>query len=88
MSAVEGPRAELHTLNENHDIFLSTSFDTPMNDGSFGVGIGPSSSQFGGGFGLGDNFFDNADVGADIGDELAQELGEGWGGPPDAQRAG
>jgi meiotic recombination protein REC8 len=75
-------RADLHTLNENHDHLLSASFDVSLN------GSGPlpmSSSQFDGGFGLDDNFFgvsDNLDNGGGIADELAKELGEGWGGSP------
>lgn len=70
----------MHTLEENHDIFLAGSLDTSFGGGDFG-GIVPSSSQFGGGFGLRDNFLDGMELGGDIGDELAQELGADWGGP-------
>lgn len=80
----ENLRADLHTLNENHEHLLSASFDVSPN----GSGVlPPSSSQFDGGFGYGldDNFFgapDGLDVGGGIGDELARELGEGWGASP------
>lgn len=80
----ENARADLHTLNENHEHILSASFDVSMN----GSGVLPlSSSQFDGGFGydLTDNLFgapDGLDVGGGIGDELARELGEGWGASP------
>ncbi|KIM85185.1 hypothetical protein PILCRDRAFT_96366 [Piloderma croceum F 1598] len=80
----ENLRADLHTLNENHEHLLSASFDVSLN----GSGVlPPSSSQFdeGFGYGLADNFFgapDDLDVGGGIGDELARELGEGWGASP------
>ncbi|KAL5519112.1 REC8 [Sanghuangporus vaninii] len=78
-------RGNLHTLDEHHEHLLSTSFDA---NGSFLIGIDPSSSQMDpglrfGSFGFDDNIFgpgDNFDMGlGDIGDELARELGEGWG---------
>ena len=84
----ENIRADLHTLNENHDHLLSASFDVSLN----GSGpLPPSSSQFDGGFGFGldDNFFgasDGLDIGGGIGDEIAKELGEGWGGSPTRNR--
>jgi len=80
----ENLRADLHTLNENHEHLLSASFDVSQN----GSGVlPPSSSQFdeGFGYGLDDNFFgvpDDLDIGGGIGDELARELGEGWGASP------
>jgi hypothetical protein len=80
----ENLRADLHTLNENHEHLLSASFDVSLNGNDV---FRPSSSQFEGGFGFGldDNFFgasDGLDVGGGIGDELARELGEGWGASP------
>ncbi|KAL5495434.1 REC8 [Sanghuangporus weigelae] len=81
----ETGRGNLHTLDEHHEHLLSTSFDA---NGSFLIGIDPSSSQIDpglrfGSFGFDDNIFgpgDNFDMDlGDIGDELARELGEGWG---------
>ncbi|KAL5534409.1 hypothetical protein ACEPAG_871 [Sanghuangporus baumii] len=81
----ETGRGNLHTLDEHHEHLLSTSFDA---NGSFLIGIDPSSSQIDpglrfGSFGFDDNIFgpgDNLDMDlGDIGDELARELGEGWG---------
>jgi meiotic recombination protein REC8, fungi type len=78
---VENPRADIHTLNENHEHIFSASFDASLNgSGAFH----PISSQFDEGFGFDDNFFgglDEMDVGG-IGDELARELGDGWGASP------
>ncbi|KAH7910942.1 Rec8 like protein-domain-containing protein [Hygrophoropsis aurantiaca] len=77
VSALENVRANPHTLNENHEFLLTSSFDA-----SFG-GDGannPSSSQAEG-FGFNDNFFgafEDLDLGEGLGDELARELGEGW----------
>jgi meiotic recombination protein REC8, fungi type len=80
----ENLRADLHTLNENHEHLLSASFDVSLNESGT---LPPSSSHFDGGFdfSLDDNFFgasDGLDVGGGIGDELARELGEGWGASP------
>lgn len=78
-SLAENPRADIHTLNENHDHLLSASFDVSLNGSG---ALPPTSSQFDEGFGFDDNFFDGLDgmdVGG-IGDELAKELG--WGGSP------
>lgn len=80
VSVVERGRAEMHTLEENHEFFLSAPLDGSFSGGYDGVGP-PSSLP---GLGLRDDFLD----GIDIGDELAQELGEGWGGPSSAQAAG
>ncbi|KZT02692.1 uncharacterized protein LAESUDRAFT_661292 [Laetiporus sulphureus 93-53] len=83
-SLVEVPRANLHTLNENHEHLLSGSIDGSLSVAGFGA-VGPSSSQMGGGFGFNDDLFvlpEGMDLGAEIGDELARELGEGWGGSP------
>jgi hypothetical protein len=78
----EDVRANLYTLDENHEHLLSGSFDVSLNESGAFL---PSSSQFDGvfGFGLDDNLFcasDGLDIGEGIGDELARELGEGWGG--------
>ncbi|KAH8120144.1 Rec8 like protein-domain-containing protein [Phellopilus nigrolimitatus] len=81
----ETGRANLHTLDEHHEHFLSTSFEA---NGSFIAGIDPSSSQIEpgmnfGSFAFDDNIFgmdDQLDLGiGEIGDDLARELGEGWG---------
>ncbi|EJD04134.1 uncharacterized protein FOMMEDRAFT_155258 [Fomitiporia mediterranea MF3/22] len=81
----ETARANLHTLDESHELLLSTSFEA---NGSFLAGFDPSSSQVDpamrfGSFAFDDNLFgagDHFDLGlGDIGDELARELGEGWG---------
>ncbi|KAH7930949.1 hypothetical protein BV22DRAFT_1101346 [Leucogyrophana mollusca] len=85
--AAENIRANTHTLNENHEYILASSFDA-----SFGGGgaNNPSSSQVEG-FGFDDNFFgvfDGLDLGEGIGDELARELGEGWDNLPPSSLSG
>ncbi|KAI0655106.1 Rec8 like protein-domain-containing protein [Cubamyces menziesii] len=79
---VEHARA-LHTLDEHHDHLLTGSHSDSVRGSALGGGVGPSSSQFDGGFGFGfdDNVFalPEGAGGADIGDELARELGEDWG---------
>ncbi|KZT30569.1 hypothetical protein NEOLEDRAFT_1126157 [Neolentinus lepideus HHB14362 ss-1] len=87
MSIAEDARAIPHTLDENLEQLLSTSFDASFAGSAF-VGADPSSSQMNGefGFALDDNPFggpDDLDLG--IADELAQELGEGWGIPSQNQ---
>ncbi|TFK57093.1 hypothetical protein OE88DRAFT_1650669 [Heliocybe sulcata] len=87
ISVAEDPRAIPHTLNENLEQLLSTSFDASFGGNAF-AGADPSSSQMDGGFGfaLDDNPFggpDDLDLG--IADELAKELGEGWGIPSQSQ---
>lgn len=77
----------MHTLDENYEHFLSTSFEA---NASF-TGLVPSSSQAGsainfGSYAFDENLFgggDQLDLGldmiAEIGDDLARELGDGWG---------
>ncbi|KAI0076094.1 hypothetical protein K474DRAFT_1708496 [Panus rudis PR-1116 ss-1] len=83
--SIDRARGNAHTLKENHELLLSASFDASFHDDGFGGfgAVGPSSSQFDGGFGFEDNILEGMDVGdvGDIGDELAKELGEGWGAP-------
>ncbi|EPQ60648.1 hypothetical protein GLOTRDRAFT_124401 [Gloeophyllum trabeum ATCC 11539] len=84
LSLAEIARAAPHTLEENLEQLLSTSFDASFNVNGAGD-LDPSSSQMDGGFGFGfdDNPFggpDDLDL-AGIGEELAKELGEGWGVP-------
>ncbi|EIN13763.1 hypothetical protein PUNSTDRAFT_140229 [Punctularia strigosozonata HHB-11173 SS5] len=82
-SVVEHARANLHTLQEDHEHLLSNSFDASFSALWPQAGQDPSSSQADAGF----NFLDDdlfgagGELGLDggIGDELAQELGEGWG---------
>ncbi|OJA21506.1 hypothetical protein AZE42_05106 [Rhizopogon vesiculosus] len=79
-STAENARANAHTLNENHDIFLTNSFDASF--GGSGANMIPSSQNDN--FGFDDTFFgafDDLDIGEGIGDDLVKELGEGWGGP-------
>ncbi|KAG0708845.1 hypothetical protein DFH29DRAFT_1075247 [Suillus ampliporus] len=78
-STAENARANAHTLNENHDIFLANSFDASF--GGSGANIIPSSQNDN--FGFDDSFFgafDGLDIGEGVGDDLVRELGEGWGG--------
>lgn len=79
ISLAEQGRADLHKLQEDHSYLLSSSLHEAFQDAG---GVGPSSSQFGGGFQFDDNFLEGVDLGGDIGDELARELGEGWGASP------
>ena len=84
-SMVEKARGSLHILEEDHDQFLSASFD---GNRSFPGGVDQSSSQIDrginyGDYDFGDNLFpglNDADLVAvtQLGDELAHELGEGW----------
>ena len=87
ISMVENLRGSLHILQEDHDQFLSTSFE---GNRSFQVGLDPSSSQIDRGISYGDYDFDNnifaglgddagLDIVARLGDDLARELGEDWG---------
>lgn len=84
VSLAEQGRADPHTLDESHEYLLSHSLDASfVGDG----GAGPSSSQFGGGFGLGfdDNLFAGGDGMEIVGmDDLARELG--WNAGGDRQR--
>lgn len=79
MSLAEHGRAAPHTLDESHDYLLSNPLDVSFGDG--GPGGVPSSSQFGGAFGLDDNLFAGGDV-LDLPgmDDLARELGWDAGG--------
>ena len=74
ISAVERGQAQLHTLQEDYGYLLSSSIDDAFHDI---VGVGPSSSQFGG-FRFDDDYLEGVELGDDIGDELARELGDGW----------
>ncbi|KAG1749976.1 Rec8 like protein-domain-containing protein [Suillus paluster] len=77
-STAENARANAHTLNENHDIFLANSFDASF--GGSGANIIPSSQNEN--FGFDDSFFgafDGLDIGEGVGDDVVRELGEGWG---------
>ncbi|KAG2366517.1 hypothetical protein BDR07DRAFT_1274033 [Suillus spraguei] len=78
-SIVENARANAHTLNENHDLFLTNSFDASF--GGSGANMIPSSQKDT--FGFDDSFFgafDDLDIGEGVGDDVVRELGEGWGG--------
>ncbi|KAG2061826.1 hypothetical protein BDR06DRAFT_1015869 [Suillus hirtellus] len=78
-STAENARANAHTLNENHDLFLANSFDASF--GGSGANMIPSSQN--NTFGFDDSFFgafDGLDIGEGVGDDLVRELGEGWGG--------
>lgn len=76
ISLAEQARADMHTLTEHNEFFLSSSFDASFGADALG-GLMPSSSQVRGG--LNDNFLEGLDIAGDIGEELAKELGEGWG---------
>jgi meiotic recombination protein REC8 len=82
-SHLENARANLHTLDESTEQFLSASFDASFLSSSGGA-WDPSFILPDGGFSFDDNPFagDDLDVGGGIGDELARELGEGWGAVP------
>ncbi|KAG1757590.1 Rec8 like protein-domain-containing protein [Suillus lakei] len=78
-STAENARANAHTLNENHDLFLANSFDASF--GGSGANIIPSSQNDT--FAFDDSFFgafDGLDIGEGVGDDVVKELGEGWGG--------
>jgi len=78
-STAENARANAHTLNENHDIFLTNSFDASFG----GSGAAVLSSSQNDNFSFDNTFFgafDDLDIGEGIGDDLLNELGEGWGG--------
>lgn len=78
-SIAENARANAHTLNENHDLFLANSFDASF--GGSGANMIPSSQNDT--FGFDDSFFgafDGLDIGEGVGDDVVRELGEGWGG--------
>jgi hypothetical protein len=77
-STAENARANAHTLNENHDIFLTNSFDASF--GGSGANIIPSSQNDNFGFDMFFGAFDDLDIGEGVGDDLVMELGEGWGG--------
>lgn len=78
-SAAENARANAHTLNENHDLFLTNSFDASF--GGSGANMIPFSQNHT--FGFDDSFFgafDGLDIEEGVGDDVVRELGEGWGG--------
>lgn len=78
-STAENARANAHTLNENHDLFLANSFDASFG----GSGANMISSSQNDTFGFDDSFFgafDGLDIGEGVGDDVVRELGEGWGG--------
>jgi meiotic recombination protein REC8, fungi type len=79
-SHLENARANLHTLDESAEQFLSASFDASFLSSSGGA-WDPSFMPPDGGFNFDDNPFagDDLDIGGGIGEELAKELGEGWG---------
>ncbi|KAG1825921.1 uncharacterized protein BJ212DRAFT_1475280 [Suillus subaureus] len=77
-STTENARANAHTLNENHDLFLANSFDASFG----GSGANMISSSQNDTFGFDDSFFgafDGLDIGEGVGDDVVRELGEGWG---------
>lgn len=78
VSLAEQARADAHTLQEHNNFMIPSSIGDSFSAAGFG-GLGPSSSQAGGAFGLDDDFLEGLDLGGDIEEELAKELGEGWG---------